>query len=583
MSFDEKIDVLMKGAQRNLLKYQHNEGCFFGDTIFNIYASASYLIFLDYLGLTHPKKKDIINWILLHQNNDGSWGNILENGNGNYQFTLIAQTALEGYCSEEVLAKAETWLRTYRGKRWIDPYTRLAISMKKPKKIGLISPPWWILFIPDKIAYLLGKLHMKFPKLFRWSIFFYPSAWTKNAAYGLIIAHLNKNQKHFINKIILKCIGKKVIRDQLKNGSWYDLGGITTGTIFGLILLGNSKEKSMIKRALKFLENMVSVCGNVCTLRLSVWDTALSLIALSESNYPKDTKEIQSAIKFLIRSQSDLGGWSFTEYMKNLPDNDDTALVLMALSKFLGSNVPERIKKKAYDFLIKMQNDDGGWGAFLKNQCYKYPGRIPPFHKECRHELKDPSTADVTGHVLQTLGEVHRLNIKTKCIENAKKFLKGDQLGCGAWWGRWGICYIYGTTQVISGLKAVNEDMDSDYIKKAIKWLIKIQNKDGGWGEDFRSIFSEKPILGKSTVEHTSWSIIALLDANIEPDSSIIKKGVRYIINNQQNDGTFPSSYVASAIDPGKYEIYSAIFPLYALSKWQRKIKEKKNGCNENN
>ncbi len=574
MSPKEKIDVLIKEIQVYLLKYQHNEGYFLGDTIFNAYANSSYLIFLDYLGLTHPKKKDIINWISSHQNNDGSWGNILENGDGNYQFTLIAQTALKGYCSEKVLDKAETWLRTYPGKKWIDPYTRLAIFMKSPEKIDLISPPWWLLFIPDKIAYLLGKLHMRFPKLFKWSILFYPSTWTKNAAYGLIIAHLNKSQKHFVNKVILKCIEKRIIKNQLENGSWYDLGRVTRGIIFGLILLGHSKEEPMIKKALKLLENIVGVRGNVCGLRLSVWDTALSLITLCESRHPKDTKEMQNATKFLIESQSDMGGWSFTKYMKNLPDNDDTALVLMALSKFLGNNMPEEIKKKAYNFLIKMQNDDGGWGAFLKNQCYKYPGRIPPFHEEHGHELKDPSTSDVTGHVLQTFGEVYELKVKnTKCIKNAIKFLKKDQLECGAWWGRWGICYIYGTTQVISGLKAINEDMDSGYIKKSIKWLIEIQNKDGGWGEDFRSVFSEKSILGKSTVEHTSWSINALLNANIEPDSNIIKNGVQYLINSQQSDGTFPSSYVASAIDPGKYEIYSAIFPLYALSKWQRKIR----------
>lgn len=165
------------------------------------------------------------------------------------------------------------------------------------------------------------------------------------------------------------------------------------------------------------------------------------------------------------------------------------------------------------------------------------------------------------------------MDINNRRVKKAIEFLKKDQVKDGSWWGRWGICYIYGTTQTLIGLKAVDENMEEEYIKKAVDWLIKNQNDDGGWGEHYTSFFSTSFILGQSTVEHTSWAIIALLDSGIDPNSEAIRKGIDYILKAQKEDGSFPPSYTAAAIDPGKYEIYSAIFPLWALSKWYRTIR----------
>jgi squalene-hopene/tetraprenyl-beta-curcumene cyclase len=218
-----------------------------------------------------------------------------------------------------------------------------------------------------------------------------------------------------------------------------------------------------------------------------------------------------------------------------------------------------------------MQNDDGGWGAFDKNQSYKKLGRIPPYHEEYGHELKDPSTADVTAHVLQTLGE-NKVYSSEKIIKKVTRWFKRDQLSFGGWWGRWGLCYIYGTTQVLLSLSTIGEDVNKSYVKDAIGWLINIQNDDGGWGEHYSSYYSEKPIIGESTVEQMSWVLISLMECGIT-DLKIIEKGITFLLERQKSDGSFPKAYTAAAIDPGKYEIYSLVFPLMALSKYKKRCK----------
>ena len=68
-------------------------------------------------------------------------------------------------------------------------------------------------------------------------------------------------------------------------------------------------------------------------------------------------------------------------------------------------------------------------------------------------------------------------------VSRAVEFLKKEQEECGAWFGRWGVNYVYGTWSVLKGLKLAGEDMSKPYIRKAVEWLKSCQNPDNGWGE----------------------------------------------------------------------------------------------------
>ena len=54
----------------------------------------------------------------------------------------------------------------------------------------------------------------------------------------------------------------------------------------------------------------------------------------------------------------------------------------------------------------------------------------------------------------------------------------------GSWYGRWGMNYIYGTWSVLCALNAAGVDHGAPEMRKAVDWLVAIQNADGGWGED---------------------------------------------------------------------------------------------------
>ena len=55
--------------------------------------------------------------------------------------------------------------------------------------------------------------------------------------------------------------------------------------------------------------------------------------------------------------------------------------------------------------------------------------------------------------------------------------------------------YIYGTWSVLCALNAAGVDPRSPRVRKAVDWLVAIQNEDGGWGEDGDELQARLPRL----------------------------------------------------------------------------------------
>ena len=216
--------------------------------------------------------------------------------------------------------------------------------------------------------------------------------------------------------------------------------------------------------------------------------------ALERSGMPNDHPAVQKGVEWLIEQQvhfkgdwqiknpyGSSGGWAFEYNNDFYPDTDDTSMVLMALVDARLDNETRRTKsiKLGLDWMLSMQSSDGGWGAFDVDNN-KEVFNLIPFADH--NALLDPSTADLTGRILEclaSLGYDRNFSPATRAI----KFLMKEQEPDGSWYGRWGVNYIYGTWQVISGLTAIGFPVSDPAIQKAMSWFIQYQHGDGGWGE----------------------------------------------------------------------------------------------------
>jgi len=538
-----------------------SNGSFSSSVDFNVWADAAYLILLQKLNINNNVDRNV-KYIISCLNEDGYWGIISDKcSEASYKNTLIAYKATKRYLSKEEINKVENFLEKYKGNRWVDPYTEMLIAEENQK---VYYPPIFLNFLSDSFCRILGNLHLSFPSLFKWSIFLYPSGWSRNAFPQLTCCGylLSGKQKGKVKKLI-----NIILNNQLDNGSWFDTILPTIGSIYALYLFGYEKSSSIIGEGLEFLQLRLRDNGGLDRFNLSVWNTSLSLIALLSQKGIR--ANFNDSVAFLIDNQSKDGGWAFSEFNPELPDHDDTALSLVALRFCLEKEyfIPEETIANGINFLLERQNKDGGWAAFDKNQSRKKAGYLPPWHVEYGHELKDPSTADVTGHALYALTLYKEEFELRQAIQNAINFLEKDQMPEGFWYGRWGLCYIYGTSRAIIGLCAAG--CKKDFVRKGVTWLESFQNGDGGWGENYLSYFQPTPIQDKSTLEQTSWAVIALIRFYNKKTASITR-GIEYLKTVYEKYGfsSPPTSYSAAAIEPAVYDIYNKIFPLQAFNEY---------------
>ncbi len=358
--------------------------------------------------------------------------------------------------------------------------------------------------------------------------------------------------------------------------------------VMALKVLGYPSDHPDFVRGLKSIEDLLVTHGSetFCQPCVSpIWDTCLSVSALREAGLPADHEAIKDAVDWLfqklITSRGDWAyrapdlepaGWAFQFENTYYPDVDDTPMVLMALQRAHAmDNVEYRNKmEKAVNWLVGMQSSDGGWGSFDIDNNYLYLNKIPFADHGA---LLDPSTSDLTGRCLELLCMLG-YDRHFPPVAKGLKFLKKEQEACGAWFGRWGVNYIYGTWSVLKGLKQAGEDMSQPYIQKAAAWLKSCQNADNGWGESCNSYAGVSYAgQGKSTVSQTAWALLGLMAAG-EVKSSAVQRGIHYLLTAQDRQGSWEEKLYTGTGFPMvfylRYHGYCQYFALWALGEYRR-------------
>ena len=320
-----------------------------------------------------------------------------------------------------------------------------------------------------------------------------------------------------------------------------------------------------------------------------IWDTALAMVALADSGVPASDPALGRAARWLLdrevravgdwkrrNPQGKPGGWYFEYANEPYPDCDDTSEVLAALSKVRYADESEERRRqdsieRGTQWLLSMQNRDGGWPAFDKD-CDNEVWTFIPFADH--NAMIDPSCEDITGRTLEAL-EGLRFEREHPSVQRAIRFLQRRQQEDGTWYGRWGCNHIYGTWLGLSGLAHAGEDMSDARYQRAADWIRAHQNEDGGWGELPRSY--EKPETkgqGPSTPSQTAWALMALFAAG-DSRSESIRRGIEHLLQTQQYDGSWRDDFWTGTGFPEvfylRYHLYATYFPLWALSLWTRR------------
>ena len=315
-----------------------------------------------------------------------------------------------------------------------------------------------------------------------------------------------------------------------------------------------------------------------------VWDTPWMVTALLEAGVPSSDPALLCAGRWLLRKQitgvrgdwavrnskAAPGGWAFEFENDYFPDVDDTIQVLSAIS---GLAIPWSEKAKAFDlglnWILSMQNDDGGWGAFDRNQTQALVNRIPfSDHSACL----DPSSPDVTGRMVEFLAR-RNFSVDHPAMRRAIDYIWGAQEKFGGWFARWGINYIYGTWCVLTGLSAAGLADDPRAVAAA-EWLASVQRPDGGFGESPDTYHTQHFIeLDASIPSQTAWALMGLTAAGLAK-SGAATRAAEWLLDNQNSDGAWDERHYTGTGFPNhfyiRYHGYRHFFPLLALARYFR-------------
>ena len=319
-----------------------------------------------------------------------------------------------------------------------------------------------------------------------------------------------------------------------------------------------------------------------------IWDTGLVSHALLETGDGEALVRVTKGLQWLATKQIlDLkgdwivrrpdvrpGGWAFQYANEYYPDVDDTAVVALAMDRAQGADpcIDHREAiARARAWVVGLQSKNGGWGAFDADNEHYHLNHIPFADHGA---LLDPPTEDVTARCVSMLAQLGDTPQNSPAVKAALDYLKETQLADGSWYGRWGINYVYGTWSVLCALNAVGVEHSAEPMRRAAKWLVSIQNADGGWGEDGASYkldyrgYEQAP----STASQTAWALLGLM-ASGDVNDPAVARGIEYLQRTQGSDGFWDEERYTATGFPRvfylRYHGYSKFFPLWALARYR--------------
>lgn len=381
------------------------------------------------------------------------------------------------------------------------------------------------------------------------------------------------------------------------------------GMLFCLALHATDPAHPELSRAVAGLEYWVWEDEHeglrIAGARSDIWDTSFMIQALCEGPaIPRAVEVVRRACRWLPTAQLQeelvggsrhyrepaYGGWGFANENHPWPVSDCTAEALEALMRAERrgwSDAAGRLqlgrKLAALEFVLRRQNDDGGFGSYEPRRGPMLLRRYNPaeLYGNCMLEY---SYTECTGSCVRGLAEAERelgdalpegLRGRVRgAIERGTRALLRAEPPSGGWSGFWGIDVTYGTFFAAAGLRAAGLPPGHPALVRGAHWLVQAQRPDGGWGESHEGLLTGTPTplpeREDSLVTQTAWALLTLLDvAPHERDA--IDRGVAFLLARQADHGGWPPEratgvfFNTAVLD---YRLYRQVFPAWALARY---------------
>jgi squalene-hopene/tetraprenyl-beta-curcumene cyclase len=619
----EKLPESIERGAEHLISLQADESSWVGELEADSTLESDYIYFLNVIGKADPIRiAKLANYVRRKQLADGGW-NIYPNGPSELNATCKAYFALKlagDSANAPHLAKARAVIHRLGGLERTNSYVRFYLALVGavgwdlvpaiPPEMMLL-PNWFAMNIYEMSSWTRGivipmtilsalRPDWRLPKSARVDELFMDPL-HKNAAFDWsdrliswrnFFLALDRGFKLY-EKLPWKPLRQRALREakQWMLEHMERSEGVAAiypammNSIFALVALGHRPDDPLTWREIKEFSKFEIEEGD--TIRMQpcvspIWDTCIAMVALEEAGVEPNHPSLVKAADWILSKQilgggdwqvknrdAEPGGWAFEFRNDHYPDVDDTAFILMALQrvKFPDEARMEAATRRGVQWLLSMQNRDGGWAAFDRDNDSGFLCNIPFAD---HNAMIDPSTADVTARVMECLGRFG-WPAEHPAIQRGLKFLLKDQREDGSWFGRWGVNYVYGTSGVLRALETVSLNA-KDYSKRAVNWLKSVQKLDGSFGESLLSYDDPKTKgQGNSTASQTAWGLIGLLAAADAGDPSIAKAAA-YLVEQQNEDGSWSESEFTGTGFPCvfylKYHLYCNSFPVYALARF---------------
>ncbi len=616
---DAPLEQAISSAQQHLIGLQHPKGYWIGELIVDSTLCSDYVTFMHWTGeIDLGLQQKCVDHILSRQLPDGGW-NIYPQGPSELNATVKAYLALTlaGFSKENPsLALARAKVHELGGIEKTNTYARLYLAL-----LGQI--PWdSVPTIPVEFLLLPRWLPVNLYAVSSWTramvvplaiinhykptralpaergiseLYLDPTKVPRTKAAGLkqifilvdrCLKVLEQNRILPLRNRALQC-AEQWILERIQDGC-SGLAAIfpaMLNTMIALRCIGYESSHPVYQKADADLRELfVDEEGDfrIQPCFSPVWDTAITLVSLARSGIGEDHPASRKAVEWLLSQEVRIPGdwavnnpgpeptgWCFEFDNPFCPDVDDTAMVLLALQT-AGYRDDSSLYDRVVGWLLSFQNKDGGWAAFDKDVQNALLENVPFAD---HNAILDPSCCDVTARVLEILGD-RGFRPGHPAIDQAILFLREKQEYDGAWYGRWGVNYIYGTSQVLRGLKAIGLDLNEGWIRRGGDWLAACQNEEGGWGETVAS-YDDPSLRGKgaSTPSQTAWALLGLCTFHATYSTSL-EQGARHLVSTQNPDGSWSEELITGTGFPRvfylKYDMYRNNWPLLALARYSK-------------